>query len=332
MDIYFYFILLIINYFSLKLYIKVAMKNKIVALGNNKNLHSGEIPRGAGIIFGSIYIILITLVYFQNNISVDNFFPILVGSILSLVLGFWDDIKDLGILIKLFGQFCIISIVVYLIYGFLNFGQQNVLGYIFYFIFILAIMWMLNAYNFLDGSDGHLGTVSSMQCLLFGVAAYINDQLDLIWPIFFLFFVIIVFLKLNWQPASVFMGDAGSLFIGINIIIFILISFKFSILTPITMFIILSYFLMDTLGTLILRILMNKSWRLRHRSHPYQNFARIFSHQRISILVVIYHLLCLLPLVTLAIYYPRYEIIFLFISIFPTLIFLIKYGPLFSSD
>ena len=332
MDIYFYFILLILNYFCLKLYIKVATKNKIVALGNKKNLHSGVIPRGAGVIFGSVYIILITLVYFQNNISVENFLPIIIGSVLSLILGFWDDVKDLGVLIKLFGQFFIITIVAYLIYGFSNFDQYNVLDYILYVIFILSFMWMFNAYNFLDGSDGHLGTVSSMQCLLFGFSAYINDQLDLIWPIFFLFFVIIVFLKLNWEPASVFMGDAGSLFIGINIIIFILISLKFSILTPISIFIILSYFLVDTFGTLILRLLLNKSWRLRHTSHPYQNFARIFSHQKISILVVIFHLLYLLPLVTLAIYYPKYEIIFLFFSIFPMLIFLIKYGPLFSSD
>lgn len=332
MAIFFYFILFLINYFSLKFYIKIAIKNEIIAIGNSKNLHFGKIPRGAGLVFGSIYIISVTFTYFQKNISFENFFPIFIGSILSLILGFWDDIKDLGISIKLFGQFFIIITLVYLIYDFSIFNQNYFFDLIFNILLILVIMWMLNAYNFLDGSDGHLGTVASMQCLLLAIATHINGQLDIVWPIFLLLSVIMIFLKFNWEPASVFMGDSGSLFIGINIITFILISFKFSILNPITMFIILSYFLIDTFGTLILRIFMRKSWKQRHRSHPYQNFSRIFSHQKTSILVIIYHLFWLLPLVTFTIYYPNYKIIFLMFSMFPTLLFLFKYGPLFSSD
>tara|TARA_B100000989_G_scaffold292812_1_gene269287 strand:+ start:1017 stop:2015 length:999 start_codon:yes stop_codon:yes gene_type:complete len=332
MEILFYSIILLTNYLSLKLYIKIAKKNNIVALGNNKNLHSGKIPRGAGIIFGVTYIVLITFAYFQKHISFEHFLPISISSIFCLILGFWDDIKDLGITIKMFGQLFIVTNLIYLVYGFSIFNHGYVLDYVFNFFIIFAVLWMLNAYNFLDGSDGHLGTVASMQCLLVGILMYISNQFDLIWPVFLLFLVMMVFLIFNWSPALVFMGDSGSLFIGINMITFTLISYKLSILTPYSIFIILSYFFIDTFGTLILRVCVNKSWKQRHRSHPYQNFSRIYSHQKTSMLVIIYHLIWLLPLLILVVSFPDYALIFCVISIFPTFFFLIKYGPLFSSD
>lgn len=332
MDILFYIIVYITSYLGLVLYSKIAKKNKIVAIGSNKNLHLGETPRGAGLVFGTIYIILITVAYFQKNISFEFFLPILIGSVFCLILGFLDDIKDLKIISKLFFQLITILILLYLIFDSKVFNQYFIPNYIIIFFLIFTALWMLNAFNFFDGSDGHLGSVASMQCLLMGVIMYLNKQLDLIWPIFFLFSVILVFLKFNWPPASVFMGDSGSLFIGINMITFVLISLQYSFLDPILILIILSYFLVDTMGTLILRFFINKSWKHKHRSHPYQNFSRTFSHQKTSILVITYHLFWLLPLIILTINYPNYEILFCLASMIPSLLFLIKYGPLFSSD
>ena len=327
-----YVITLIISYFSLLLYTKIAKKTKIVALGNNKNLHFGEIPRGAGLVFGTVYLSLITFAYFQKNISFEVFLLILTGSFVCIILGFLDDVKDLKILSKLIVQFLIISIILHLVFDSIVFSEYLITNYFIMFSLAFISLWMLNAYNFLDGSDGHLVSVTLMQCLLMGITMYVNSQLELLWPIFFLFSVLLVFLKLNWPPASVFMGDSGSLFIGINMIIFVLISLKNSLLEPLIVFIILSYFLIDTLGTLILRVFIKKSWKHRHRSHPYQNFSRKFSHQKTLLMVIGFHLFWLLPIIILTINYPTYEILLCLASLLPSFIFLIKYGPLFSAD
>ena len=95
----------------------------------------------------------------------------------------------------------------------------------------------------------------------------------------------VVFLKYNWFPAKVFMGDAGSLFVGINMITYTIISIKYSYITPYILFIIYSYFLIDTLGTLVIRTFLKKKWKNRHRSHPYQNYSKKYGHNKMSLLV-----------------------------------------------
>ncbi len=332
MLIIFFIFIAIINYFGLKLFILIAEKNNIVAIGNNKNMHQGSIPRGGGLIFGSAYIILITSLYLNNSFQFNFFLPVIFGSFSCLLLGFLDDVYDFRITTKLVSQILIILILIFNL-NFMNMYQNSLILNTLNFVFItIFISWMLNAFNFLDGSDGHLSCIAIMQCILMIVGLYINNEIDLILPLFFLLSVILVFLNFNWPPARVFMGDAGSLFIGINFIIFIIISIQNSFLTPYLILIIFSYFFIDTLGTLVLRVFLKKSFRFRHRSHPYQNFSRIFNHKKTLVNVIAFHMVWLLPIVVFGSLYESYQIYLTIIAILPLLIFLIKFGPLFSSD
>ena len=140
-----------------------------------------------------------------------------------------------------------------------------------------------------------------------------------------------VFLIFNWFPARVFMGDAGSLFLGINFIIYTLILIDTSILNPWLILIIFSYFFVDTFGTLVTRLILKKKWNMRHTSHPYQNFSKVYSHSKMAKYLIIYHLIWLCPLLVLGNYYKEYVIIFSSLSLVPSLVFLIKFGPLRSS-
>ena len=81
-----------------------------------------------------------------------------------------------------------------------------------------------------------------------------------------------------------------------------------------------------------LRTLLKKSWTLRHRSHPYQNFSRIFNHKITLSVTMIFHLLWLLPILVLAIYFEKNQIYFAILSLIPFLIYLIKFGPFLSSE
>ena len=325
-----YLIGMVLNFYLLTFFIKIAKNKQIIAVGNSKNLHKGKIPRGAGIVFGFIYLSLISISFIENYIMVDYFFLITFGSVSCLILGFLDDVYDLKVYIKFIFQFLIILCLTFYFYDYFIFDNKlfNILSAIFMIFFSI---WILNAYNFMDGSDGHLATVSSIQCVFLMLVLYINDKNEMIPPIFLLLSSLIVFLKFNLPPAKVFMGDSGSLFIGINFIIFTFIILKLSMIKLSLIIIIFSYYLIDCLGTLILRIYLNQSWKSRHRSHPYQNFSRIYSHNRMLKYVVIFHFIWLLPLLILANKFSSFEIIFSLISLIPSIIFLIKYGPMYSS-
>lgn len=328
----FHLSILFITYLMINKFIDFAKNKNIVAVGNNKNLHEGIIPRGAGIVFGSIYVVSITIFYINDLVSLNFFLPIVLGSLSCLLLGFFDDIYDLKAKHKFFFQsLIIISLILYFYFPLLQYNL-NILIFAYLTLLIIFTVWMLNAFNFLDGTDGHLSCVAMMQSILMIVALYFNLNFELIIPIILFLSVILIFSLFNWPPAKIFMGDAGSMFIGINLIIFISIALQKSFLNIYLIFIIFSYYFVDTLGTFIIRTLLKKSWTLRHRSHPYQNFSRIFNHKITLSVTMIFHLLWLLPILVLAIYFEKNQIYFAILSLIPFLIYLIKFGPFLSSE
>ena len=331
--IYFlYLSILLITYFIVDFYINFAKTKNIVAIGNNKNSHEGVIPRGAGVVFGSIYIVLIIISYINHLLPLSFFVPIVCGSLFCIILGFFDDVYDLKAKYKFFFQNLIIfGLVVYFYFPSI---YENFSSLFLTYLIMLTIfkVWMLNAFNFLDGTDGHLSCVSIMQGILMVIALYLNLNFELITPIILLLSVVSIFLLFNWPPAKVFMGDAGSMFIGINLIIFISISLQNSLLNVYLIFIIFSYYFVDTLGTFIIRTLQKKSWTSRHKSHPYQNFSRMFDHRTTLIITTIFHMLWLLPIVILAIYFENFQLHLTIVALIPLLIYLIKFGSLFSSE
>jgi len=109
----FIFLILILlqisNIFLLERFIKIANQKHLYAIGDKNNLHHGLIPRGAGVVFGTIYILSISLGFLENYISIEFWLLLLYGSASCLILGFIDDIYDLKISTKLFFQFLIIT-------------------------------------------------------------------------------------------------------------------------------------------------------------------------------------------------------------------------------
>ena len=100
----FIFLILILlqisNIFLLERFIKIANQKHLYAIGDKNNLHHGLIPRGAGVVFGTIYILSITLGFLENYISIEFWLLLFYGSGSCLILGFIDDIYDLKMLTK----------------------------------------------------------------------------------------------------------------------------------------------------------------------------------------------------------------------------------------
>jgi UDP-N-acetylmuramyl pentapeptide phosphotransferase/UDP-N-acetylglucosamine-1-phosphate transferase len=168
----------------------------------------------------------------------DNRF-LLAAIILMAVTGIRDDIAPLPPFLKLLVQVVTASMAVVVLanvrlvsfYGL--FGVQELAPWLSYVLSILFILFVTNAFNLIDGIDGLAGTIS-FTCLMF-MSLWFYCIGDIESAIFLICFAgaILGFLYYNWQPASLFMGDTGSLVLGFIIAVFTLkfISFNGALLT-----------------------------------------------------------------------------------------------------
>lgn len=83
-----------------------------------------------------------------------------------------------------------------------------------YLLTIVVISGVTNAFNLLDGIDGLAGSIALINCLMLGVVSFLLHQYE--WGLLMLSLSasLLVFLRYNWQPARMFMGDGGSLLLG----------------------------------------------------------------------------------------------------------------------
>ncbi|MCB0515869.1 MAG: MraY family glycosyltransferase [Chitinophagales bacterium] len=172
-------------------------------------------PRIGGFIFFSVFLLTIGISYY----FFPQFFPqdkslwfLLAATTLAFVLGWWDDVKNVPPIVKSIGQFFCAQ----LLYsgGFeLVLSPWNELNYIFTILWVVGIM---NSLNMLDNMDGIAASVALFIVLIMLYANYMQGNNSLI--LFLCLPVIgslLAFLQYNWHPSKIYMGDAGSQFLGV---------------------------------------------------------------------------------------------------------------------
>jgi len=148
---------------------------------------------------------------FLSKISWDgNLVGIFLGSFVLLLLGLWDDKRGLSPSHKFFGQ-------IFAALLFLIFSQRVVLltnNFLDTFILLLWIVGLINALNFLDNMDGLCGGITFIHCMAFFVIGALNDQRVVVLLTLSLAGAMLAFLRYNFHPAKIFLGDAGSMLNG----------------------------------------------------------------------------------------------------------------------
>ena len=186
----------------------------------------------------------------------------------------------------------------------------------------------------MDGIDGMLASGSFFVILSISIILVLSGvAIDQLIFIHLLLPCLIIFLLFNFSKNKIFLGDSGSLFLGYYISFLILYSLKEYNLDIWVWLILLSHFLVETTGTTLIRFIMLKDWYKPHKSHAYQNLARILeNHKKVTLFAIIYNLFWLFPLAYFCITQPDYSAFLFLLSSFPVMVFTIKYGPIFSSD
>jgi UDP-GlcNAc:undecaprenyl-phosphate GlcNAc-1-phosphate transferase len=218
--LFFCLVLFVTTYFAIKKFIEIAPSLSLLDIPNHRSAHHKVTPRGAGIVFGFIFIIGL-MVFNFNEINEIKF--TILALIIIYLCGVLDDIYTLSSKTKL--VFIIGASTVLYISGYqvstlgVFFGIDFHLGYLSFPFTVFAVVAFTNALNLSDGLDGLAGSLSVIiLTALLAIGVMYDDSILIIWSSL-LISIILAFLLLNWYPAKVFMGDSGSLLLGFAIAI-----------------------------------------------------------------------------------------------------------------
>lgn len=277
---------------------RYALSRQLLDRPNERSSHSVATPRGGGVAI--VVAFLAGLLASGEGVSGPATIALLVGGIGVAVVGFADDHGHIAARWRLLAHFsCAVWILYWIGVPRLEWmGSTADLGIVGAVLAALYLVWMLNLYNFMDGIDGIAG-VEALTVGAGGTAVYWLANMPLvdgaILPAL-LAAAALGFLVWNFPPAKIFMGDAGSGFLGLMLGA---LSLQAAVTRPVLFWcwlVLLGVFVVDATVTLIRRLLHGKRVYEAHRSHAYQHATREFgSHCLVTLAVVAINILWLMP-------------------------------------
>ena len=294
---------------SIVLVLRYARPLRLVQAPNARSSHRKPTPAGGGIgIVAGATAAGLFVVASQTWPSVW----IVAFGLLLAGIGLWDDIAPLPAALRLGVQVTAVACTLALVFH--ASALSHALGVALPAPVLLAgltllLVYWINLFNFMDGIDGIAGSeavfllMAPLGLALLGSAGIAGTPFY--WWVLATATATAVFLGFNWQPARVFMGDAGSLFLGFSIAVFALIEIVGNWISVWEALILPACFVTDATVTLLHRAARGEALMTAHRRHAYQHLARRFaSHQRVTLATAAINLVWLLPLALAARHWP----------------------------
>ncbi|CNC97724.1 polyprenol phosphate:N-acetyl-hexosamine 1-phosphate transferase [Yersinia frederiksenii] len=283
-----------------------ALKNNIIDTPNSRSSHVIPTPRGGGVAIVVSFLIGIMLFYFQGYLALLPAVGLIIsGGVIALV-GFWDDHGHIAARWRLLAHF---SAAAFLLFCLGGFPALTISGYtidlgLFGSVFgLLFLVWMLNLYNFMDGIDGLASAEAVIACIGAIVIYLISGshiELDSYLVLWLLASTVLGFLLWNFPPAKIFMGDAGSGFLGLIIGSLAISAGWIETKFFFCWLILLGLFIVDATWTLVRRVLGGFKVYEAHRSHGYQIASRKFKrHLPVTLLAIAINVVWLFPIALL---------------------------------
>ena len=266
-----------------------ARRRRVIDHPNDRSLHDQPTPRGGGVgIVIPTVVVLATAPWWMPDAAT----PALWLAVLSLcvaVVGLVDDIRSLSAVVRLVFQLLVAAVFVHVVTGPMALELPGAgrldLGALAIPATVLFIVWLTNAYNFMDGIDG----IAGLQAVAAGVGwvgagHYLGDSL-LVGAGAVVAGASLGFLLFNWSPASIFMGDVGAPFLGFVFAGLTAYASTRSALAASAGLLFVWPFLFDSVVTLIRRAARGENLLRAHRSHLYQRLVLAgASHKSTSLL------------------------------------------------
>lgn len=262
-NLFLVFILSIILTFLL---IKYKKSINLLAHPNHRSMHKSSMPNSGGVaIFFSF---LFGIYLFDVKIG----FAVVLAMGVAFVFGIYDDIRDARMRAKMLALFVVGNILFFNGYEVAYLGTYmgyavEISSFTSYIFLIFVIIAFVNAMNLVDGLDG---LASSVGIIILGSFLYLglkygDDFLTYTTSIYIA--SLLGFLYFNWNPAKIFMGDSGSLPLGLIIAIVAIHAVNMSYITPITILMLAALPILDTLVVMSIRMGSGLSPFIADKSH-----------------------------------------------------------------
>jgi UDP-N-acetylmuramyl pentapeptide phosphotransferase/UDP-N-acetylglucosamine-1-phosphate transferase len=254
-------------------YIKIGSKQKIHDIPNERSSHSYSVIRGGGII-----LFLVNILMFCFEPSLDTV-VLSVGLSMGVITGFVDDLGGLGTKLRfvlyLIATYCV------LLAALPSIGFSLLL----WIPLVVVSLGVVNSYNFMDGVNGITASysivlLSSSLAISYAINAHQFDLSILLYLAYFLAFMFFNFRK----RALLFLGDSGSVTMGL-FASFLVVYFGAQLHTWSTV-LLLGVYGVDSVGTIVIRLLKKENVFIAHRSHLYQDLVHKMNwdHRAVSLL------------------------------------------------
>jgi Fuc2NAc and GlcNAc transferase len=278
---------------------KLALSRGLLDVPNERSSHQLPTPRGGG-----LAIVLVTTAAFSWLGAIHRLdgavLAALTGGLMVAAIGLIDDRRPLPAGLRLAAHFGAAVWALAWLGGLpaLRFGDQVIsLGAAGFVLGALGIVWAMNLFNFMDGIDGIAAseaTFVSWTGALLGSMATVASEVR--WAAVLLGAACLGFLRWNWPPARIFMGDVGSGYLGYVIAVLAVAATREDPAALWIWLILGGVFFVDATVTLLRRLLRGDRIYEAHRSHAYQWLARRWeSHARVTWAVLTVNVLWLLP-------------------------------------
>lgn len=273
-----------------------ALRASLLDEPGHRSLHKVATPRGGGVaITASVLAVCLTgLIAATSAINIFQLSFMFLAMAMS-ALGFADDRYVLSAKSRLQMQVAIVAATVVLYFVSSGYTTSLTTQIISGVVLLLFCTWMTNLYNFMDGSDG----IAALQGLTVSLGlALLTESMIVRIPAIALAGACSGFLIFNWQPAKIFMGDAGSVFLGFtSAVLIMLVGKSDGSVIALSALVLHGAFVVDATVTLLTRLLRGKQPHVAHRSHTYQRLIQSgLSHRQVALAYGLVNLVWLLPM------------------------------------
>jgi len=285
----------VITYVAIPKVIFFAEKLRLLDEAGIRASHKGSTP-----IFGGIAIfsgIIFSLLFWAD---IENIQYLLVSILIVFFVGVIDDLLVLSPFKKIVGQVIATSIIIFLgdlkidnMHGVLGIYDLPIWIGVLFTIFVVIVI--TNAFNLIDGVDGLAAGVGIISSFSFGIIAVLMEQSEMAIISFTLVGALLGFLKYNLYPAKIFMGDTGSLVVGMILSILAINSIRYGLVTesiklinkgPLLAIVLLAIPLFDSLRVFVVRIFKGKHPLSPGREHIHHTLLDLgFGHKKTSFIL-----------------------------------------------
>ncbi len=279
---------------------RYALSRQVLDIPSARSAHTLPMPRGGGVAF--VIGVLVTVPYLEGArfLAPNGSIALVSAGVFIASLGFLDDHGHVPSFWRLVGHLIAGIFALYWVGGLPTLSFAGITlspGALSNTLALFYLAWLLNLYNFMDGIDGLAGIEAFSVCLgMAGLYWLTGDEGLMVIPLV-LAAGVLGFLCWNFPSARIFMGDAGSGFLGF---IFGVLSIQSAHVNPLffwSWLILLGVFIVDATYTLLCRAVRLEKVYQAHSMHAYQHASRRFGrHQPVTLGVLGINLFWLLPI------------------------------------